>query len=59
MSENKDDDWCIVRWHDGETRIYREYQWYVQAKNYAHKWDYVAKGLTEKQAKEFLSLFKE
>ena len=58
MSEKKDD-WCIVRWWDGELLVFREYQWIAQAYNYAHKWRYVASGLTEKQAMEFKSLFKE
>ena len=55
----KKDDWCLVRWHDGHVIVRREYQWWPQAKNYNHKWEYVTKGLTEKQAYEFLSLFKE
>lgn len=55
----KEDDWCLVRWHDGEVMVKRKYQWEPQAKNYSHKWEYVAKGLSEKQANEFSSLFKE
>lgn len=55
----KDDDWCLVRWRDGEVLMKREYQWEPQAKDYISKWEYVAKGLSEKQAKEFFSLFKE
>lgn len=55
----KKDDWCIVRWHDGELLIRREYQWFAQGKYYSHKWEYVAKGMTEKQAKEYEKLFKE
>lgn len=59
MLDKERDDWCIVRWHDGELFIRREYQWFVQGKYYSHKWKYVAKGMTEKQAKEFEKLFKE
>lgn len=58
MSENKDD-WCLVRWHDGEVMVKREYQWWPQAKDYQEKWEYVAKDMTHQQAKEFFSLFKE
>jgi hypothetical protein len=58
MSEKKDD-WCIVRWHDGDLLVRRHYQWLPQGKNYSHKWEYVATGLSEKQAMEFKKLFKE
>ena len=59
MLEKKEDDWCIVKWHDGEVMVKREYQWWPQAQGYQEKWEYVAKGMTEKQAYEFSSLFKE
>ena len=59
MLDKERDDWCIVRWHDGELVIFREYQWFAQGKYYSHKWEYVAKGMKEKQAKEFEKLFKE
>ncbi len=52
-------DWCIVRWHDGELLARKKYQWEAQAKHYSHKWEYVAKKLTERQATNFQSLFKE
>lgn len=56
----KEDDWCIVRWwRDGELLVKREYQWWPQAKDYQEKWEYVAKDMTEKQAKEYEKLFKE
>jgi hypothetical protein len=55
----KEDDWCLVRWHDGEVMVKREYQWEPQAKDYQYKWEYVAKDMTEKQAKEYGKLFKE
>ena len=59
MLEKKEDDWCIVKWHDGEVMVKREYQWWPQAKNYQEKWEYVAKDMTRQQAYEFSSLFKE
>jgi hypothetical protein len=55
----KEDDWCLVRWHDGEVMVKREYQWEPQAKDYQYKWEYVAKDMTRQQAYEFSSLFKE
>lgn len=58
MLENKDD-WCIVRYKDGDMLIRREYQWAPQANNYRGNWEYMAKGMTEKQAKEYEKLFKE
>lgn len=59
MKEEREPDWCIVRWHDGELLLRREYQWFAQGKYYSHKWEYVAKGMTEKQAREYEKLFKE
>ena len=53
------DDWCIVRWHNGELMVRRHYQWYAQALHYRHKWEYLARGLTEQQAMEYSKLFKE
>lgn len=56
----KEDDWCIVRWwHDGDILFYRESKWEPQGKHYAHKWEYVAKGLTFEKAMEFKKLLKE
>ena len=48
-----------MRWHDGELLVRKKYQWEAQAKHYSHKWEYVAKKLTERQATNFQSLFKE
>ena len=53
------EDWCIVRWRDGELLVKREYQWEPQGKHYPHKWEYVAKDMTRQQAKEYEKLFKE
>lgn len=52
-------DWCIVRWHNGDLLVFREYQWWPQGKYFVEKWKYVAKGLTEKQANDYSKLFKE
>ena len=53
------EEWCIVRWRDGELLTRRVYQWEAQAAYYFSKWEYVARGLTEKQAMEYRNLFKE
>jgi hypothetical protein len=42
-------DWCIVRWHTGDLMVFREYQWWAQAKNYQHKWKYVAEGIASNE----------
>jgi len=56
----KEDDWCIVRWHDGDLLIRRDYQWWPQAKNYSHKWEYVARNLkSNEEALKWVCLFKE
>jgi hypothetical protein len=57
VAPQREDDWCIVRWHDGDLLIRREYQWFAHAKNYTYKWKYVAKNLTAQQAQEFSFLF--
>jgi hypothetical protein len=53
------DEWCIVQYQntDGSihTLVRRKYQW--EAQNLENKWEYVAEGLTEKQAMEFNKLF--
>jgi hypothetical protein len=52
-------EWCIVQFQntDGSihTLVRRKYQW--EAQNLENKWEYVAEGLTEKQAMEFNKLF--
>ncbi len=55
----KKDEWCIVRWWDGDLLVYRKYQWEAQGGHYRHKWEYIAEGLTHKKAMEFKKLFKE
>jgi hypothetical protein len=57
--EEKALDWCIVRWHNGQILFYRESQWWPQGKHFPEKWEYVAKGLTFEQAKNYKELFKE
>jgi hypothetical protein len=59
MLEKNTHEWCIVRWHDGEVLVRKKYQWEAQAKHYLHKWEYIAKKLTERQAIEYSKLFKE
>jgi hypothetical protein len=54
-----EEEWCIVRWHDDGLLIRKVYQWEAQAKHYRHKWEYLARGLTEQQAKDYQKLFKE
>ena len=54
------DEWCIVQYEDKDgsihTLIRLKYQWAAQ--RIEGKWEYVAEGLTEKQAMEFAKLFK-
>ena len=53
-------DWCIVRWHDGDLLVKREYQWLPQGEHYRHKWEYVARGFkSNEDALQWVSLFKE
>jgi hypothetical protein len=59
MLEKNTHDWCIVRWHDGELLVRKKYQWEAQGDHYRHKWEYLARGLTEQQAKDYQKLFKE
>lgn len=54
-----EEEWCIVRWHDGELLVRKKYQWEAQGSYYRHKWEYLARGLTEQQAKDYEKLFKE
>ena len=53
------DDWCITGFtnDDGskELLIRRKYQW--EAQILKRKWEYLAEGLTEKQARKFAKLF--
>lgn len=53
------DEWCIVQFHntDGTTSVLirKKYHWEAQRLN--NKWEYLAVGLTEKQAMEFQKLF--
>jgi len=53
------DEWCIVQYHntDGSisTLVRLKYQW--DAQRLTQQWEYVAVGLTEKQAMEFNKLF--
>jgi hypothetical protein len=61
------EEWCIVRYVcDNEPRkgevdilIHKQYQWEAQGSYYRHKWEYLARGLTEQQAKDYEKLFKE
>lgn len=61
------EEWCIVRYHNtspNRTRDYdyiarKVYQWGAVGAHLENKWEYVARGLTEKQAKEYSKLFKE
>lgn len=53
------DEWCIVRWWDGELLVFCKYQWEAQGNNYRHKWEYIAQGLDYRKAMEFKKLFKE
>jgi hypothetical protein len=40
--------------------ILREYQWEAQARDYRHKWEYLARGLkSNEDALKWVSLFKE
>ena len=59
MKELPRAEWCIVRYihKDGSTDILirLKYQWAAQRLN--NKWEYVAEGLTRKQAMEFAKLF--
>ena len=59
MLDEEKDDWCIVRYKDGDMLIRREYQWAPQANNYRGNWEYMAKGLSWEQANKFVVLFKE
>ena len=62
LDEKRKPDWCIVRWHDGELMVRREYQWEAQGKWFAvnHKWAYMAKGFkSNEDALQWVSLFKE
>jgi hypothetical protein len=54
-----EDEWCIVR-HRGELLVRKMYQWEAQAHNYAHAWEYVARGFkSNEDALQWVSLFKE
>ena len=61
------EEWCIVRYHntspirerDYDLLARRAYQWEAVGEHFQHKWEYVARGLTEKQATEYSKLFKE
>jgi len=56
----REPDWCIVRWHDGELMVKRRYQWEPQARRFAngHKWEYVAEGIpTNEQAIEWVEKY--
>lgn len=59
MKEVDVNEWCIVRYEndDGstDTLVRRKYQW--EAQRLKNKWEYVAEGLTQKQAMEFNKLF--
>jgi hypothetical protein len=61
MSEvEREPDWCIVRWHDGDLLVMRQYQWIAQGEHYRHKWEYVARGFkSNEDALQWVSLFKE
>jgi hypothetical protein len=61
-----EDEWCIVKYHNRnyeenpnkpeyDLLVRRVYQWEAQRLN--GEWEYLAKGLTEKQAMEFNKLF--
>jgi hypothetical protein len=58
MLGKEEDDWCIVRWRDGDVLFRRKSQWEPHANRYLSKWKYIAEGLTEKQAAEYSKLFK-
>lgn len=61
------EEWCIVRYYnkdpnrkaDQDLIVRRVYQWEAVGEHFQHKWEYVARGLTEKQATEYSKLFKE
>jgi len=53
------EEWAIVR-HRGEVLIRRVYQWDAQANNYAHAWEYLARGFkSNEEALKFVCLYKE
>lgn len=63
MKEEQKPDWCIVRWHDGDLMVRREYQWRAQAERFdtsMPKWKYMAKGFkSNEDALQWVCLFKE
>ena len=61
------EEWCIVRYRntspqrerDYDLLARRRYQWEAVGQHLQNKWEYAARGLTEKQATEYSKLFKE
>lgn len=61
------EEWCIVRYRntaedrerDYDLLVRKRYQWEAIGQHLQGRWEYVARGLTEKQATEYRNLFKE